>query len=38
MQFGSAVLGAATHLGSVVLNTAMGTNITHVPYRGYSGC
>jgi tripartite-type tricarboxylate transporter receptor subunit TctC len=34
MQFGSAGAGAATHLGCVVLNTAMGTNITHVPYRG----
>ena len=27
-------LRLATHLGCVVLNTAMGTNITHVPYRG----
>jgi len=26
--------GAATHLGCVVLNTFMGTDITHVPYRG----
>ena len=34
MQFGSAGAGSATHLGCVVLNTAMGTNITHVPYRG----
>jgi tripartite-type tricarboxylate transporter receptor subunit TctC len=34
MQFGSAGAGAATHLGCVVLNTAMGTDITHVPYRG----
>jgi tripartite-type tricarboxylate transporter receptor subunit TctC len=34
MQFGSAGAGAATHLGCVVLNTAMGTNIVHVPYRG----
>jgi len=34
MQFGSAGAGAATHLGCVVLNSAMGTNITHVPYRG----
>src|SRR3712207_1162641 len=28
MQFGSAGAGSATHLGCVVLNTAMGTNIT----------
>jgi tripartite-type tricarboxylate transporter receptor subunit TctC len=34
MQFGSAGAGSATHLGCVVLNTAMGTNITHIPYKG----
>jgi tripartite-type tricarboxylate transporter receptor subunit TctC len=34
MSFGSAGAGSATHLGCVVLNTAMGTNVTHVPYRG----
>src|SRR6478609_1618064 len=35
MQFGSAGAGSATHLGCVVLNTAMGTpKITHVPYKG----
>jgi tripartite-type tricarboxylate transporter receptor subunit TctC len=34
ITFGSAGTGSATHLGCVVLNTAMGTNITHVPYRG----
>jgi tripartite-type tricarboxylate transporter receptor subunit TctC len=34
MSFGSAGAGSATHLGCVVLNTVMGTNITHVPYRG----
>ena len=34
MTFGSAGAGAATHLGCVVLNTAMGVEITHVPYRG----
>ena len=34
MQFGSAGAGSATHLGCVVLNTAMGTNIIHVPYKG----
>ena len=34
MQFGSAGAGSATHLGCVVLNTAMDTNITHVPYKG----
>ena len=34
MQFGSGGAGSASHLGCVVLNTAMGTNITHVPYKG----
>ena len=34
MQFGSAGAGSATHLGCVVLNTAMGTDIVHVPYKG----
>ena len=34
MQFGSAGAGSATHLGCVVLNSAMAANITHVPYRG----
>src|SRR4051812_41016379 len=34
MQFGSAGAGSATHLGCVVLNTAMGANIVHVPYKG----
>ena len=34
MQFGSAGAGSATHLGCVVLNSAMGTNITHIPYKG----
>src|SRR5262245_26051964 len=34
MQFGSGGSGAASHLGCVVVNAAMGTDITHVPYRG----
>lgn len=34
MQFGSAGAGSATHLGCVVVNQALGTNITHVPYPG----
>lgn len=34
VRFGSAGAGSATHLGCVVLNSAMGTNLTHVPYRG----
>ncbi|MFL6947343.1 MAG: Bug family tripartite tricarboxylate transporter substrate binding protein [Xanthobacteraceae bacterium] len=34
MTYGSAGAGSATHLGCVVLNSALGTNITHVPYRG----
>jgi tripartite-type tricarboxylate transporter receptor subunit TctC len=34
LKFGSGGVGAASHLGCVVLNTAMGTDITHVPYKG----
>ncbi len=34
MSFGSAGAGSATHLGCVVVNTAMGTDIVHVPYKG----
>ena len=34
MQFGSAGAGSATHLGCVVVNMALGVNITHVPYPG----
>jgi len=34
MRFGSAGAGSATHLGCVVLNSAMGVNIIHVAYKG----
>ncbi len=34
MSYGSAGAGSATHLGCIVLDTAMGTKITHVPYKG----
>jgi tripartite-type tricarboxylate transporter receptor subunit TctC len=34
MQYGSAGAGSATHLACVVLNSAMGTTIIHVPYKG----
>jgi tripartite-type tricarboxylate transporter receptor subunit TctC len=34
MLFGSAGAGSATHLGCVLLNYIIGTDITHVPYRG----
>src|SRR5262249_46210047 len=34
MSFGSAGAGSATHLACVILDVAMGTHITHVPYRG----
>jgi tripartite-type tricarboxylate transporter receptor subunit TctC len=34
MQYGSAGAGSATHLACVVLDTAMGTRIVHVPYKG----
>jgi tripartite-type tricarboxylate transporter receptor subunit TctC len=34
MQFGSGGAGSASHLACVLLNTALGINVTHVPYRG----
>src|ERR1044072_4401570 len=34
MPFASSGVGAAVHLGTVVLNSAIGVNVTHVPYRG----
>jgi tripartite-type tricarboxylate transporter receptor subunit TctC len=34
MQYGSGGSGSATHLACVLLNAAIGVNITHVPYRG----
>jgi tripartite-type tricarboxylate transporter receptor subunit TctC len=34
MTFGSAGAGSATHLACVVLNSALGVTVTHVPYRG----
>jgi tripartite-type tricarboxylate transporter receptor subunit TctC len=34
MQFGSAGVGAGTHLPCVLLNMAIGVEVTHVPYRG----
>ena len=34
MNYGSAGVGSAAHLGCVMLDRAMGTNITHVAYRG----
>jgi tripartite-type tricarboxylate transporter receptor subunit TctC len=34
LQFGSAGAGTTTHLGCVLLNAAIGVNVTHVPYRG----
>jgi tripartite-type tricarboxylate transporter receptor subunit TctC len=34
MQYGSAGAGSATHLACVVLDSAMGTKIVHVPYKG----
>lgn len=33
-SFGSAGAGSSSHLGCAMLNTAMGTEVTHVPYRG----
>jgi tripartite-type tricarboxylate transporter receptor subunit TctC len=34
MQYGSAGVGSATHITCLLLDHAMGTKITHVPYRG----
>ena len=34
MQFGSAGAGSATHLGCVLLNYLLKTNINHIPYKG----
>ena len=34
LQFGSAGAGSATHITCVMLNIAMGIDVTHVPYRG----
>ncbi len=36
MNYGSAGVGSAAHLGCVMLDNAMGTHIQHVPYRGTS--
>jgi tripartite-type tricarboxylate transporter receptor subunit TctC len=33
MQFGSAGAGSATHMTCVLLNSAIGIDVTHVPYR-----
>ena len=34
MQYGSGGAGSASHLACVLLNAAIGINVTHVPYRG----
>lgn len=34
LQYGSGGAGSATHIACLLLNAKMGTNITHVPYRG----
>jgi len=34
LSFGSGGSGSATHLGCVLLNTAIGVDVQHVPYRG----
>jgi tripartite-type tricarboxylate transporter receptor subunit TctC len=34
MKFASAGTGSATHLACVIVNSAMGVNVTHVPFRG----
>lgn len=34
MQFGSGGVGSATHIPCVLLNTAIGVEVQHIPYRG----
>ncbi|HEY2532081.1 MAG TPA: tripartite tricarboxylate transporter substrate binding protein [Xanthobacteraceae bacterium] len=34
LSFGSGGSGSSTHLGCLLLNTAIGVNVQHVPYRG----
>jgi tripartite-type tricarboxylate transporter receptor subunit TctC len=34
MQYGSAGAGSATHVTCVLMNNAIGIEVTHVPYRG----
>jgi tripartite-type tricarboxylate transporter receptor subunit TctC len=34
MSYGSAGAGSATHLACVVVNSVIGVDITHIPYRG----
>jgi tripartite-type tricarboxylate transporter receptor subunit TctC len=34
MQYGSAGAGAANHLACVLLDAAIGINVTHIPFRG----
>jgi len=34
MQYGSAGAGSGTHVCAILLDSTMGTRITHVPYRG----
>lgn len=34
MQYGSAGAGSTTHLACSLLNSKIGVNVTHVPYRG----
>src|SRR5712691_5166103 len=34
LQYGSAGTGSATHMTCVLLNSAIGVDVTHIPYRG----
>jgi len=34
MQYGSAGIGSVVHLSCALFNSAIGVNVTHVPYRG----
>jgi tripartite-type tricarboxylate transporter receptor subunit TctC len=37
MQYGSAGIGSITHLSCMLLTSAIGSDVTHVPYRGGGG-
>ena len=34
MQYGSSGVGGTGHLACALLNSAIGVNVTHIPYRG----
>src|SRR4029453_18389241 len=34
VKFGSAGAGSASHVSCILLNAALGVDVTHIPYRG----